>query len=182
MGSGRGPAAACAALALLAVLAAVGVGERVTWPGEPPAPLATAAALLSATGSLWASLALLAAALPAAAYRGRMRDWLILAASLAAATAAAYTLKILVHAPRPTPSYPGYAFPSGHSTRAAVLAAWASGRTGSRAARLAAWAWAAAVAASRLLLHAHWLCDVAAGLLLGYCVERLTERVFNGRA
>ena len=168
----------CAALILVALLVAARIGERVTWPGSPPAPVVEVFQAVSWTASLGAAAVLVAVVLVACGVRGRLCDALALLAALAAAMVAVFTLKLGFRAPRPSSIYPGYAFPSGHSTRAAVIASWVSRRRGGVVAA-AAWAWAGLVAVSRLVLHAHWLCDVVAGLLLGYCVELATEAVFN---
>ncbi len=175
-------AAACAVFAALAAIVLMGLGERVTWPGEAPTALRAAASIVSATASLEAALLVLVAAALLERISGRgLSGAVTLAAALVASMAAVYALKVSIRAPRPSMLYSGYAFPSGHSARAAVIASWVSSRSRRRWATILAWAWAAAVAWSRLVLHAHWLCDVTAGLALGYCVERATELVFNRR-
>lgn len=66
-----------------------------------------------------------------------------------------------------------FAFPSGHTTRAAVLAYFLSRRW--RKLWPLWWGWAIGVAFSRLLLHVHWFSDVLFGLLLGPWVFMLVE-------
>ncbi|WP_237268573.1 phosphatase PAP2 family protein [Thermococcus celer] len=66
-----------------------------------------------------------------------------------------------------------FAFPSGHTTRAAVLAYFLSRRW--RRLWPLWWGWAIGIAFSRLLLHVHWFSDVLFGLLLGPWVFMLVE-------
>ncbi len=58
-----------------------------------------------------------------------------------------------------------FAFPSGHATRAAVLAYFLSRRW--KKLWPFWWGWAVVIAISRLLLHVHWFSDVVFALLLG---------------
>lgn len=58
-----------------------------------------------------------------------------------------------------------FAFPSGHTARASVLASYLQERS-PRYAPLW-WAYAVGIALTRLLLHVHWLGDVLFSLLLG---------------
>ncbi len=86
-------------------------------------------------------------------------------------------LKILIGVPRPgaVPVHWGllesiknadyFAFPSGHTARAAVLAYFLS-RRWKRLWPLW-WGWAAAIALTRLLLHVHWFSDVLFAFMLG---------------
>ncbi len=168
--------ASCAAFAALTAAEAAGALRWLDWAAWLAATRAPipgwVAALLSASCSL-AAAGLLALALAAAELlRGRRGSAARLLAALAASMAAVYALKHLLRVERPLLLYHGYAYPSGHSARAAVLAEWARREHG-RVAGAAAWLWALGVAASRLLLGAHWLSDVAGGVLLGVCVYGL---------
>ncbi|WP_245612547.1 phosphatase PAP2 family protein [Palaeococcus ferrophilus] len=58
-----------------------------------------------------------------------------------------------------------FAFPSGHTARAAVLAYFFAGRW--KKLWPLWWGWALAIALSRLLLHVHWFSDVLFSLVLG---------------
>jgi undecaprenyl-diphosphatase len=92
-------------------------------------------------------------------------------------------LKVLIGVPRPGEAQVHwslfesiknadyFAFPSGHTARAAVLAYFLS-RRWKRFWPLW-WGWAAAIALSRLLLHVHWFSDVVFALMLGPWVGML---------
>ncbi|ASJ11181.1 phosphatidic acid phosphatase [Thermococcus sp. P6] len=66
-----------------------------------------------------------------------------------------------------------FAFPSGHTTRASILASFLSERFPGYKALW--WGYAILIALSRLFLHVHWLSDVLFGLLLGPWVFMLVE-------
>ena len=73
-------------------------------------------------------------------------------------------LKFALAVPRPRPDYGTYAFPSGHTFRAAVIAAYSADRW--RKYAPLAWAYAVGIALTRLLLHVHWFSDVLFSLVL----------------
>jgi membrane-associated phospholipid phosphatase len=87
-------------------------------------------------------------------------------------------LKIWIQAPRPREAaahypflqalqaYDTFAFPSGHTARATILAYYAS-KNRRTPAKLLAWLWALTVALTRLLLAKHWLSDILASLTIG---------------
>jgi len=113
--------------------------------------------------------------------RRATRSWrplLILAASLAGASALSNLTKLAVARARPEDGLVdtiGYAFPSGHSTAAAAgwiaIAFVVGGVAASRRLRLAVFAAAvvviAIVGASRIYLGVHWSTDVLGGWALG---------------
>ncbi|AAL80164.1 phosphatase PAP2 family protein [Pyrococcus furiosus DSM 3638] len=69
-----------------------------------------------------------------------------------------------------------FAFPSGHTARASILAMYLS-REFPRY-RILWWAWAVGIALTRLILHVHWFSDVLFSLFLGPWVYLLTQRIF----
>lgn len=83
----------------------------------------------------------------------------ILATTLGLAAVGA--LKFLFAETRPRPygsGIGGYAFPSGHTFRAAIVATYVSDRWKKYA--FFAWIYAVGIALTRLFLHYHWLSDV----------------------
>ncbi|WP_148882221.1 phosphatase PAP2 family protein [Thermococcus aciditolerans] len=97
-------------------------------------------------------------------------------------------LKVITGVPRPgeTPLQTSFAqaianadyfsFPSGHATRASILAYMLSIRFPRYA--VLWWGYAVLIAVSRLFLHVHWFSDVLFGILLGpwvFAVVRATE-------
>ncbi|WP_297500488.1 phosphatase PAP2 family protein [Thermococcus sp.] len=94
-------------------------------------------------------------------------------------------LKVLVGAPRPGEAHVNwgllesiknadyFAFPSGHTARAAVLAYFLSKRW--RKLWPFWWGWAVVIALTRLLLHVHWFSDVLFALFLGPWAGLLVE-------
>ena len=113
----------------------------------------------------------------------RTRTWRplwLLGSAYLGAWALSGTVKDLTHRPRPPAAQAighltGFAFPSGHATKAAavygMLAALLAATTSSWARKVALWTAALLVAGlvglSRLYLGAHWLTDVLGGLALG---------------
>ncbi|AEH23929.1 membrane-associated phosphatase [Pyrococcus yayanosii CH1] len=110
------------------------------------------------------------------------------AISLALGMAVVVVLKALTEVPRPNEfplSLPFiqallnadyFAFPSGHTARAAILAYFLSRRFPKYAPIW--WIYAVLIALSRLLLHVHWFSDVLFSLLLGpwtFMLVELTE-------
>ncbi len=94
------------------------------------------------------------------------RNTLVFILAVAVGLAAVGALKFLFAEPRPKPYGPGiggYAFPSGHAFRAAIIAAYASDRW--RRYAPIAWAYAVGIALTRLFLHYHWFSDVLFSLL-----------------
>ena len=86
--------------------------------------------------------------------------------SIVVGLAAVGALKLIFAEPRPIAYGSGigsYAFPSGHSFRAAIIAAYGSDRWRKYAPLF--WAYAVGIALTRLLLHVHWLGDVLFSLL-----------------
>ena len=99
--------------------------------------------------------------------RRRWREALRIAATVGLGSLARYLLHLTIARPRPSKPHihtHGGAFPSGHTTAAALLFGTAAAEIG------LPWAWAAAgavvsgVGASRVILRAHWLTDVVAGV------------------
>lgn len=91
-------------------------------------------------------------------------------------------LKFLFAEPRPRAYGSGvgaYAFPSGHTFRAAVIAAYVSDRW-KRLAPLA-WCYAVVIALTRLLLHYHWFSDVLFSLLFAPWLYLLLKSLLGGR-
>jgi len=113
------------------------------------------------------------------------RETLLLLASMVVSTAIVVLLKALFQTPRPgEPAVheqvfsailhaDRFAFPSGHATRASLLAVYLQKRW-PRYSPLW-WAYAFAIAASRLVLNVHWLGDVLFGLILGVWTYLLVE-------
>lgn len=95
-------------------------------------------------------------------------------------------LKVVFQSPRPGESvthvsilkalfnYDIYSFPSGHSSRAAVLSFYLS-KNKSIITKSLAWLWFIGISLSRLLLGVHWLSDVTESFLLGVSVSLLVD-------
>ncbi|AEK72075.1 Phosphatidylglycerophosphatase B, putative (pgpB) [Thermococcus sp. 4557] len=93
--------------------------------------------------------------------------------------AAVGALKLIFAEPRPGPDYGTYAFPSGHTFRAAVIAAYGSDRW--RKYAPAFWAYAVGIALTRLLLHVHWFSDVLFSLLFAPWLYLLLKSLLGGK-
>lgn len=118
--------------------------------------------------------------------RGRVSlDTLNFIVALVAGMILVALLKALTQVPRPGESPMSmailqalvnadyYAFPSGHATRASILAYFLDRRLPRY--RLLWWTYALLIALSRILLHVHWLSDVLFGLILGPWVSVIIE-------
>ena len=93
--------------------------------------------------------------------------------------AAVGALKLIFAEPRPRPDYGTYAFPSGHTFRAAIIAAYVSDRW-KRLAPLA-WGYAMGIALTRLLLHYHWFSDVLFSLIFAPWLYLLLKSLLGGK-
>ncbi|NJE10460.1 phosphatase PAP2 family protein [Thermococcus sp. MAR1] len=96
--------------------------------------------------------------------------------------AAVGALKFLFAEPRPIPYGSGigaYAFPSGHTFRAAIIASYATDRW-KKLAPLA-WIYAVGIALTRLFLHVHWLGDVLFSLLFAPWLYLLLKSLLGGK-
>ena len=94
------------------------------------------------------------------------------------------SLKVLIGEPRPRPLPSADflsegAFPSGHTFRAAMIAAYVSDRW-KKLAPLA-WTYAVGIALTRLLLHYHWPSDVLFSLFLAPWVYSVAKAVVGVR-
>jgi len=95
-------------------------------------------------------------------------------------------LKVVFQSPRPGESvihvsilkalfnYDVYSFPSGHSSRAAVLSFYLS-KNRNIIVKSLAWLWFIGISLSRLLLGVHWFSDVTESLLLGISISLLVD-------
>ncbi|NJE00872.1 phosphatase PAP2 family protein [Thermococcus sp. JdF3] len=102
--------------------------------------------------------------------------------SIVVGLAAVGALKLIFAEPRPIAygsGVGGYAFPSGHAFRAAVIAAYGSDRWKKYAPLF--WAYAGGIALTRLLLHVHWLGDVLFSLLFAPWLYLLLKSLLGGR-
>ncbi|WP_460041196.1 phosphatase PAP2 family protein [Thermococcus atlanticus] len=113
---------------------------------------------------------------------GKVERWTLrFVLSLFAGMVVVGVLKVLLGVPRPGEPFlrrallkaDYFAFPSGHATRASILA-YSLGKRFPKY-RPLWWAYAILVALSRLFLHVHWFSDVLFGLLLGPWVLMLVE-------
>ncbi|WP_297503684.1 phosphatase PAP2 family protein [Thermococcus sp.] len=118
--------------------------------------------------------------------RGRLsRFTLELTAGIAVSMVIVGLLKVFVGAPRPGEAQVHwgliesiknadyFSFPSGHTTRAFVLAYFLSRRW--KKLWPLWWGWAVSIALTRLLLHVHWFSDVLFAAFLGPWVGLLVE-------
>jgi membrane-associated phospholipid phosphatase len=132
--------------------AAVGIAQAMAWIGGSGAWIST-----------WS-----VAAIAVVLRRWRLAIALLVAAELGSIASSA--IKTLVGRPRPSgaiDALSSYAFPSGHTTWAAAVAASLAVALPRVWMWLFAAAWIAFMAWSRTYLGVHWLTDVAAGALLG---------------
>jgi len=88
-------------------------------------------------------------------------------------------LKLLFAEPRPRPEYGTYAFPSGHTFRAAIIASYVSDRW--RKYAFIACIYAVTVALTRLLLHVHWFSDVLFSLFFAPWLYLLLKSLLEVR-
>ncbi|NJE31319.1 phosphatase PAP2 family protein [Thermococcus sp. 18S1] len=110
------------------------------------------------------------------------RNTLLFILAVAVGLAAVGALKLIFAEPRPRPYGPGiggYAFPSGHTFRAAIIAAYGSDRW--RKYAPAFWAYAVGIALTRLLLHYHWFSDVLFSLLFAPWLYLLLKSLLGGK-
>ena len=111
-------------------------------------------------------------------YKGHIKDFCIIAVSAITAMCISYTLKLMLHIPRPmhmlVEQY-DYRFPSGHATMAAVVATlcvyyshrYITDKPLRYALYLISLAWFLTVSCSRLYLGVHLPIDILAGGLIG---------------
>jgi membrane-associated phospholipid phosphatase len=178
---------AAAAVALLG-LAVVASGQRILW-GEAggvdavnglPDALGWPLRVVMQLGTLWVAAVVVAVV----AWLTRARGW---APTVAAAIAVALAfrldnvLKAVIERPRPPAvldgidvreHIEGFAFPSGHTTMAAALAAALHPTLPPRW-RWMPWALVVLVGAGRLHVGVHWPLDVLGGIVLGIAIGAL---------
>jgi undecaprenyl-diphosphatase len=181
-------AGAAAAFTLLAVAVAVRGGapfpldtDLHRWAvAHRTAALTAAARAVTDTGT--GAIAYALAAVAGVLGGGRRRWWagaLVAVGTLALCEAVRWGVSVAIGRVRPPQAdwatvAGGFAFPSGHTTTSAVVAALfcaavtlqVPARPWRAAARTGAVAWAAAVGLSRVYLGVHWPTDVAGGWLL----------------
>jgi membrane-associated phospholipid phosphatase len=115
--------------------------------------------------------------------RGHWRGGARVAATVGLGSLARYLLHRMVARPRPSRPHihtTGAAFPSGHTTAAALLFGSAAAESGRRWAWLGAAVAVGAVGASRVILRAHWLTDVLAGVGFAGAWMALVRGVLDG--
>ena len=110
--------------------------------------------------------------------------------SLIIAMTLEFFLKALLQFPRPGSEhirrgvvegflhFDDYSFPSGHTARAATIAACFS--RDSSVTNIVLWVWVLLVGFSRLVLGVHWFSDIVAGIVLGFFSSRLAI-IFNSK-
>ncbi|MFF9178150.1 phosphatase PAP2 family protein [Streptomyces sp. NPDC014793] len=187
---------ACAAFTVL-TLVVVGRGGTPLWlddgfltwaVGHRPAVAVAVArgVTYTGTGAVPYALAAVAGAVAGRTARQRLLAAALCLACLVLGQALRYGVMELVHRPRPPRGVwathaSGWAFPSGHTTTAAltagilVVALTLRAPRGGTALRIAAGCWGLAVGLSRCFLGVHWLTDVMGGWLfaagwLGACL------------
>jgi undecaprenyl-diphosphatase len=177
-----------AAVAALVALALVASDQRVLW-GEAgaveavnglPDAVGWPARAVMQLGTLWVALVVVAVV----AWRTRAHGWaptVALAVAVALAFRLDNVLKAVIERPRPPAELDGldvrehisgFAFPSGHTTMAAALAA-ALHPVLPRRWRPVAWAIVLVVGLARLHVGVHWPLDVAGGIALGVALGAL---------
>ncbi|MPY51398.1 phosphatase PAP2 family protein [Streptomyces acidicola] len=184
------------AFAVLAMSVVAGAGQPL-WPdpallawavGHRPEIMRALARGVTATGTgaIPYVLVALAGALVGRTVRQRLLAVAFGLACLATGQALRYGVMELLHRPRPpqeawTAHASGWAFPSGHSTTAAltagllILALTLRAPRGGTALRVAVGCWGLTVGLTRVYLGVHWFTDVVGGWLLaagwlGVCV------------
>ncbi len=112
--------------------------------------------------------------------RGALNTILLLLASFMVSQALIIALKVLIAVPRPTHTsgsvFKAYSYPSGHSTRAAVIAYYLFRRY--KLLRPASAVFVLLTCFSRMAVGAHWFTDVVGGVLLGVLTSSLTEYTY----
>ncbi|MEM2253877.1 MAG: phosphatase PAP2 family protein [Desulfurococcaceae archaeon] len=138
------------------------------------------ASRLSDLDSSAAMLAIISAAEYLRKKRSAFKTIIPLLASFIASQALVIVLKVLIAVPRPTYVSEGileaYSYPSGHSTRATVIAYTLFREY--KLLRPALIAFVLLTCFSRIAVGAHWLTDVIGGVLLGILTTSLTKYIY----
>jgi undecaprenyl-diphosphatase len=117
--------------------------------------------------------------------RGRRRDALRVWSTVFAGSLARYLLHLVVARPRPKGPHihvTGNAFPSGHTTAAALLYGQIARLAGGGAWWIPAALAVSAVGTSRVLLRVHWLTDVIAGVAFAAGWRAGVELILGARS
>ncbi len=138
---------------------------------------------VSMLSDLSASAAMLAAVSVVEYLRKRgsaLNTVLPLLASFMASQALVIVLKVLTAVPRPTNTsgsiFEAYSYPSGHSTRATVIAYYLFKKY--KSLKPASTVFVLLTCFSRMVVGAHWFTDVVGGVLLGVLTSSLAERIY----